>query len=112
LIKDLKQLSLQSLNLGLLIKRQLKQLPYTEEYDKFIIYPCTGHATRARDNIYVSAQNMVLSNSNPYCSMASLYNYLPGRVKDIKNLKEYVKALKEFVMDKKFYCFDDFLKCI
>jgi hypothetical protein len=24
--------------------------------------------------------------------MASLYNSLPGRVKDIKNLKEYVKA--------------------
>jgi hypothetical protein len=43
--------------------------------------------------------------------MAS-YNSLPGRVKDIKNLKEYVKALKEFVMDKKFYCFDDFVKCI
>jgi hypothetical protein len=69
-----------------------------------------GHATRARDNIYVSAQNMVLSNSDPYCSVASLYNSLPGRVEDIKNLKEYVKALKEFVMDKKFYCFDDFVK--
>jgi hypothetical protein len=53
-----------------------------------------GHATRARDNIYVSAQSMVLSKNNPYCSMASLYNSLPGRVKDIKNLKEYVKALR------------------
>jgi hypothetical protein len=46
----------------------------------------------ARDNIYVSAQNMVLSNSNPYCSMASLYNSLPGRVKDIKNLEGICKG--------------------
>jgi hypothetical protein len=33
-------------------------------------------------------------------------------VKDIQKLKEYVKAPKEFVMEKKFYCFDDFVKCV
>ncbi|XP_059480862.1 uncharacterized protein LOC132199839 [Neocloeon triangulifer] len=61
------------------------------------------HQTRAKCDLYVPAQALLISNQNPLTCMSSLYNKLPVSVRLEPRYKGFETSLRRFVHVHKFY---------
>ena len=67
------------------------------------------HNTRQRNDFHVPQAGTTLRQRGPLHTGTRMFNALPTELKSVSDPKKFKSLLKAFLLDKLYYCVDDFL---